>query len=209
MTGCDCGASAGEAHDPKLRQILWLALVANAVMFAIDMVASLVGESVALQADALDFMGDSLTYAITLSVLGLSLRARSRAALIKSVLMASFAAWVIGSAVYRTVAHTVPDAVVMSVTGALALLVNVTVAIRLFRYRDGDSNRRSIWLCSRNDAIGNVAVLLAASGVFVTSTGWPDIVVAIVIAGLNFTAAYHVFWQAREEIRHEQASAIP
>ena len=209
MTGCDCGASAGEAHDPKLRQILWLALVANAVMFAIDMVASLVGESVALQADALDFMGDSLTYAITLSVLGLSLRARSRAALIKSALMASFAAWVVGSAVYRTVAHTVPDAVVMSVTGALALLVNVTVAIRLFRYRDGDSNRRSIWLCSRNDAIGNVAVLLAASGVFVTSTGWPDIVVAIVIAGLNFTAAYHVFWQAREEIRHEQASAIP
>ena len=205
MAECDRCASAqaseSDLADPRFRRILWFALVANATMFVVEIVASALSGSVSLQADALDFFGDSVNYGITLFVLGLSMQARSKAALFKSATMAVFGIWVIGNAAYEAIVGAVPDAVVMGSIGMLALAVNAGVAVMLFRYRSGNSNVRSIWLCSRNDALGNMAVMLAASGVFVTASVWPDILVAAVIAGLNISAACHVFRQASGELR--------
>ncbi|MFT5174159.1 MAG: cation diffusion facilitator family transporter [Gammaproteobacteria bacterium] len=205
MAGC-CAPGVSQVEEPRLRRILWVALVANAVMFVVEVIAGFLSNSVALQADALDFFGDAVNYGITLVVLGLALRARSIAALIKAATMALFGMWVIGMAVYRAFGDTVPDAPIMGGVAVLALLVNVVVAMMLYRYRGGDSNTRSIWLCSRNDAISNVAVLVAASGVYVSASGWPDIAVAAVIASLSLSAAYQVFVQASGELRHDHAS---
>lgn len=187
--------------DATFRRILWVALIVNGIMFGVEAVAGLISGSVALQADALDFFGDAVNYAITLFVLGMALQTRAKAALFKGASMGLFGLWVIGSAVYKAVTGTVPDAAVMGITGLLALIANVGVAVMLFHYRQGDSNMRSIWLCSRNDALGNIAVILAASGVFVTATTWPDIIVAAVIAGLNLTAVQQVFRQALGELK--------
>ncbi len=211
MPGCTtCPVpSVEQSFDPRFRTILWVALLSNAAMFMVELIASIVSGSVSLQADALDFFGDTANYGISLFVLGMSLKARSAAALFKSATMALFGFWVIGSAVYRAIVGTVPDAAVMGGVGLLALAVNISVALMLFRYRGGDSNMRSIWLCSRNDAIGNVAVMLAASGVFITATGWPDIAVAAIIAGLNISAAFQVFQQARAERRGKQPRSGP
>ena len=204
MPGCnDC---AGEnvdlkASDPIFRRVLWIALVANFTMFVVEMVASQLGDSLSLQADALDFFGDSANYAISLFVVGMALSVRAKASLVKGASMALFGSWVVGSAVYRAFTDSAPDPATMSAIALLALLVNVAVAGMLYRFRDGDSNRQSIWLCSRNDAIGNVAVMLAAAGVFASGSRWPDFVVAAIIAALNIGAAKRVVRLAMVEVR--------
>ena len=150
VSGCHQCASDSvtdvERRNPRFRRVLWFALASNAVMFAVELVASFISGSVSLQADALDFFGDAVNYGITLFVLGMSLHARARAALFKSATMAAFGLWVIGNAVYRASIGAVPDAQVMGVIGMLALAVNASVAVMLYRYRSGDSNMRSIWL---------------------------------------------------------------
>ena len=198
-------AGGSDLVDPGFRRILWVALAANLAMFVVELVASVLSGSVSLQADAMDFLGDSVNYGISLLVLTLSFQARSKAALFKGATMLVFGLWVIGNAGYEAIAGTVPDALVMGSIGMLALVVNAGVAVMLFRYRSGDSNMRSIWLCSRNDALANIAVMLAASGVLVTATAWPDILVAAVIAGLNIAAACQVFRQATGELRSVRA----
>lgn len=204
MPGCnDC---AGEnvdlkASDPIFRRVLWIALVANFTMFVVEMVASQLGDSLSLQADALDFFGDSANYAISLFVVGMALSVRAKASLVKGASMALFGSWVVGSAVYRAFTDSAPDPATMSAIALLALLVNVAVAGMLYRFRDGDSNRQSIWLCSRNDAIGNVAVMLAAAGVFASGSRWPDLVVAAIIAALNIGATKRVVRLAMVELR--------
>ena len=170
-------------------------------MFVVEVIASRLGDSMSLQADALDFFGDSANYAISLFVVGMSLAARARASLFKGATMALFGVWIIGSAVHRAIVGSAPEPMTMSVIAFAALLVNVGVAVMLFRFRDGDSNRQSIWLCSRNDAIGNVAVMAAAGGVFVAGSRWPDLLVAGVIAALNVSAAVRVVRLARAELR--------
>lgn len=201
-------ATETERDEPLFRRVVWIALVSNAVMFVVELIASFASGSVSLQADALDFFGDAVNYGITLFVLGMALHARAKAALFKSATMAAFGLWVIGSAVYRAATGAVPDAAVMGIIGTLALLVNVGIAVMLYRHRSGDSNMRSIWLCSRNDALGNIAVMLAAGGVFATATGWPDILVAALIAGLNLSAAVHVMRQALAELRRERETKL-
>ena len=212
MAGCNSCASDSatdvEPNNPLFRRILWFALLSNALMFLVELVSSFFSGSVSLQADALDFFGDSVNYGISLFVLGMALHARAKAALFKSATMAAFGVWVIGSAIYRTAVGTVPDAAVMGAIGMLALVVNVVVALMLFRYRSGDSNMRSIWLCSRNDAFGNIAVMLAAGGVFASASGWPDIFVAALIAVLNLSAAVHVLRQAVAELRSGQVASL-
>ncbi|GAA5317063.1 MAG: cation diffusion facilitator family transporter [Candidatus Pelagadaptatus aseana] len=207
MPGCtNCPSDAvteKNAIDPRFRRILWVALIANAAMFFVEIIASQIGDSISLQADALDFFGDAANYAISLFVLGMALHIRARASLFKGATMAAFGLWVIGSAIYRAINGSAPEASVMGVVAVLALLVNVAVAVLLYRYRGGDSNMRSIWLCSRNDAIGNLAVLIAAAGVFATTSRWPDLVVAAVIASLNFSAAIQVIRLALAEMRAE------
>lgn len=191
---------APPARDGRYRTILWIALIANAAMFAVETGAGVAARSVALEADALDFLGDAATYAISLAVLGRALAWRSRAALLKGWAMAAFGAFVLADAGVKAVAGTPPEPLTMGVVGALALATNVVVAALLFAHRDGDANRRSVWLCSRNDAIGNVAVIAAASGVFATGTAWPDLAVAAVMAALALSAAWRVIRQARQEL---------
>lgn len=202
MPGCtDCSIDRSESADSGFRRVLWLALLANFAMFIVEITASRIGDSMSLQADALDFFGDSANYAISLFVVGMALTVRAKASLFKGATMALFGSWIIGSAMYRAFAGSAPEPMTMSAIAVLALAVNVAVAIMLYRFRDGDSNRQSIWLCSRNDAIGNIAVILAAAGVFVSGSRWPDLIVAAIIAALNISAALRVVRLAREELR--------
>ena len=204
-TDCPSDASASASVDPIFRRVLWIALLANLSMFFVEIVASQVSDSMSLQADALDFFSDSANYGISLFVVGMAITARAKASLFKGATMALFGTWVIGSAVYRAMTGSEPDPSMMGAIALLALVVNVAVAFLLYRYRDGDSNKQSIWLCSRNDAIGNVAVMLAAAGVFASASRWPDLLVAGVIATLNISAALHVIRLARAELRSAQA----
>ena len=200
---CQTPDSDQAAHNnPRWRLILWIALIANAGMFLVEIIAGIAADSRALQADALDFFGDAANYAISLGVAGMALAWRARAALFKAATMFAFGIWVIGYAIYGLVAGSSPEPQTMGVIGTLAFMVNVAAALLLFRYREGDANMRSVWICSRNDAIGNLAVLAAAVGVFGTGQSWPDLLVAGIMAGLAIWGSIEVFNQARRELVH-------
>ena len=205
--GCAQTDAAGAATATQFRRILWLALWANLLMFAVEIAASRVGDSMSLQADAIDFFGDAANYAISLLVIAMAAAVRARAALFKGLCMALFGCWVIGSAIHRALAGSQPDGAVMGAVALLALSVNLAVAALLFRYRGGDSNARSVWLCSRNDAIGNIAVMGAAAGVFASASRWPDLIVATLIAGLNLRSASAVAKLALAELRSARTAA--
>ncbi len=202
--GC---AAPPSSQSPRYRRVLWAALIINAAMFAIELAGGLQAGSVSLLADAVDFFGDAANYGLSLLVLGMALRWRARAALVKGLSMAAFGIFVLARAAWSAAEGTVPEAVTMGAIGALALLANVSVAVMLYAWREGDANMRSVWLCSRNDAIGNVAVMAAALGVVGTGTGWPDLAVAAVMGVLALTAARSVIQQARAELRLAPAHA--
>ncbi|MEL7175394.1 MAG: cation transporter [Pseudomonadota bacterium] len=205
MAGC-CNSNAkfdGVSADYKRR--LWLVIAINAVMFVVEMTAGHIAKSQALQADALDFLGDALTYGISLAVIGASLKLRATAALFKGASLLLMGLWVMGSTIYRVFFVGVPEAEIMGVIGFLALLANLASVALLVRYKDGDANVRSVWLCSRNDAIGNVAVMFAALGVWGTATGWPDLIVAAIMATLFLSSAYQIVKQALAEYREGEA----
>ncbi|MDZ3831721.1 MAG: cation transporter [Sphingopyxis sp.] len=197
-----CASKSGTSalNDPRWRRVLWIALIVNGAMFAVEVVAGVAADSRALQADALDFLGDSANYAISLGVAGMALAWRARAALVKALTMLVFGLWVFGSAIWGFFNGTAPHAETMGAIGALALVANVVVALMLYRYRTGDANMRSVWICSRNDAIGNVAVMAAALGVFGTGQSWPDLLVASIMASLAVWGSIEVFRQARGEL---------
>lgn len=198
---CCAGKSGRTAlNDPEWRRILWIALIINAAMFGVEIVAGVAADSRALQADALDFLGDAANYAISLGVAAMALAWRARAALLKAATMLAFGLWVLGAAVWGFVAGTAPQAETMGIIGALALASNVAVALMLYRYRTGDANMRSVWICSRNDAIGNLAVLAAALGVLGTGQGWPDLAVAAIMAALAIWGSVDVFRHARGDL---------
>ncbi len=190
---------------PGYRRVLWAALVINGVMFVVEGSAGLAAGSVALQADALDFLGDTATYALTLFVLGMALRWRARAALLKAASMGLFGLWVMGNSIYHLAVPGVPAAEIMTGVGALALAANLVSAFLLYRHRQGDANMRSVWLCTRNDALGNVAVILAGAGVFASGSNLPDVAVGAVMATLAITSARQVLRQARHELRSAPA----
>jgi Co/Zn/Cd efflux system component len=206
---CDhhhAGAEERQA-DHRYRRVLWAALGINATMFLVEIVAGLAAGSVSLQADALDFMADAGNYGISLFVVGMALSYRAAAALAKGATMALFGLWVIGATVWHAVSGTLPSAVTMVAVGFAALAANAATFGLLWAYRSGDSNMRSVWLCSRNDVIGNLAVLFAALGVFGTGTGWPDVIVAAVMAALALQGAWVVIRQAAGELR--APAAVP
>ena len=204
-----CNHQSPEAalRSRRYRRILWIALAVNLLMFAVEIGAGLKAGSVSLLADSLDFLGDSANYAISLWVLGMALTWRARAAQLKAVSMLLFGLGVLGAALWHWWQGAVPSAPTMGVVGGLALLVNVGVAALLYAYRDGDSNMRSVWLCTRNDALGNLAVLAAALGVFGTGSAWPDLVVAAIMATLAITAAVQVLRHADGELNGEHGHA--
>jgi Co/Zn/Cd efflux system component len=208
MSACCSGGCSTDKPpiDSRYRRILWIALLVNAGMFGIEIFGGWRSGSVSLLADAVDFFGDAANYAVSLFVLGMAQIWRSRTALIKGYTMGAYGIFILAMAGWNLASGTVPEAATMGKIGFLALAANVSVAVLLFAYRNGDSNMRSVWLCTRNDAIGNVAVMLAALGVLGTGAGWPDIVVAVVMGILGLSAARTVTAQASKEIR-EAASA--
>jgi Co/Zn/Cd efflux system component len=197
----DHADDSAAANSPRYRRILWIALIVNFAMFGIEIGAGFQSGSVSLLADAIDFFGDAANYAVTLAVLSMGLAWRARAALLKAASMLGFGVFVLGRALWVAIHGGTPEALTMGSIGLLALIANVGVAALLYAYREGDANMRSVWLCSRNDAIGNVAVMLAALGVFGTGSAWPDLAVAAVMAGLAITGGYAVARQARQELR--------
>ena len=187
--------------DSGYRRVLWVVLAINAAMFAVEVAAGLAAGSASLQADALDFLGDSGNYAISLFVASMALRYRASAALLKGATMGAFGLWVLGVTGWHIWHGTLPNSLTMGVVGVAALIANATSFGLLYAYRRGDSNMRSAWICTRNDVLGNLAVLLAALGVFGTGTGWPDVAVALIMAALALQGAYLVLTQSWSELR--------
>jgi Co/Zn/Cd efflux system component len=189
------------------RRVLWGVLTINALMFVVEIGAGLAAGSASLQADALDFLGDAANYGISLFVVGMALRYRASAALAKGASMGLFGCWVIGTVAWHAWHGTLPDAFTMGAVGVAALAANAASFGLLWAYRDGDANMRSAWICTRNDVLGNLAVLFAALGVFGTGTGWPDIIVAAFMAALALQGATIVVRQSLAELR--QPVALP
>jgi cation diffusion facilitator family transporter len=208
MSDCCAGGCAAAPVDPRYRRVLWIALWVNAVMFGVELLGGLHAGSVSLLADAVDFFGDAANYGLSLFVLGMAPVWRTRAALLKGTMMAGYGVFVLGKAGWGVFAGPVPEPVTMGVIGFVALLANGSVAALLYAFRAGDANMRSVWLCSRNDTIGNVAVLGAALGVFGTGTNWPDLAVAAIMAVLGLTAARSVLAQARRELAAQAAPSF-
>jgi Co/Zn/Cd efflux system component len=201
------------ARDPlrqvAYRRVLWSVLAINATMFAVEVGAGLAVGSASLQADALDFLGDAGNYAISLFVVGMALRYRAMAALAKGGTMALFGAWVLGVTAWHAVNGTLPHAFTMGGVGLTAFAANAVAFWLLWRHRTGDANMRSAWICTRNDVVGNLAVLVAAFGVFGTGTGWPDVIVAGVMAMLALQGAVTIVRQAKAELRSGRPATMP
>lgn len=196
-----CCASASEPSvDPRWRRALWIALVANLLMFLVELGAGELADSRSLQADALDFFGDAANYAISLGVAGMALAWRARVALLKGATLALLGAYVMAGALLAAVGGASPKPEIMGGIGLLALAANVGVALMLFRFRGGDANMRSVWICSRNDAVANVAVVAAALGVFGTGTAWPDLIVAAIMATLGIAGGLKIIRLAWGEL---------
>ena len=206
-TACGChGTPRFDGLDSRYKRVLWTVIAINAMMFVVEMVAGQLAGSQALQADALDFLGDTLTYGISLAVIGRSLTVRSGAALAKGLSLSLMGLWVFGSTIYRVLILGLPRAEIMGSIGFLALAANLASVLLLSRYKDGDANVRSVWLCSRNDAIGNVAVMVAAIAVWQTASAWPDLLVAGIMAGVFLTSSAQILRQGWLE-RQEAAAA--
>ena len=206
MANCcndNCAADAGSS--PRYRRVLWIALWINAFMFGVEIIGGLLAGSVSLLADAVDFAGDAANYGLSLAILSRVLAWRARAALVKGLSMGAYGLYVLVRAAWGAFVGEVPQALTMGLVAMVALIANVGVAAMLYAYREGDANMRSVWLCSRNDAIGNVAVMLAALGVFGSGQGWPDLVVAAIMGLLALSAARVVIRQARHELAQTPA----
>lgn len=198
-------SNPASANTKAWKRVLWFALIVNAVMFVVDIAAGISAGSSSLQANALDFFGDATNYAISLGVVGMAVAWQTRAAFFKGTTLIVLGLWVLGTTLWHLYIGTVPEVPTMGVIGFLSLVANLVVAITLYRFRNGDANMRSVWLCTRNDAVGNVAVLLAAVGVFGTSTGYPDFIVAAVLAYLSISAGWQTFQQASKEHRDHKS----
>lgn len=210
MSASCCNDVSMPPADPggDFRMVLWIALAINVGMFAIEIGASFLARSSALQADALDFLADAANYAISLFVARLGLAWRARAALVKGMTMGAFGVGVLLSTAWHAVNGTMPHAELMGIVGVVALVANGGVAAMLYRFRAGEANMRSVWICSRNDVIGNLAVLVAALGVFGTGTGWPDFLVALIMVGLGVSGAWQIVRQASGELAGTKKPAL-
>jgi Co/Zn/Cd efflux system component len=195
-----------DGMDPAYKRALIAVIAINAIMFLVEMPMGFVGQSQALKADALDFLGDTFTYAISLAVIGKSIIVRSRVAMLKGISLLLMGIWVLGSTVYSVFYTHTPAPVIMGSIGFAALAANLLSVLLLVKFKDGDANVRSVWLCSRNDAIGNVMVMLAATGVWASGTGWPDLIVASIMASLFLWGAITIIRQAALEMTHKHHS---
>jgi len=207
MSASCCGPAKKPAVDPRWRRALWIALIVNAVMFLGELGAGEIANSRALQADALDFFADSANYAISLGVAGMALVWRASAALVKGLTLTALGIYVIVGALIAAFDGSSPQPAIMGGVGLAALAANVGVALMLYRFREGDANMRSVWICSRNDAIANLAVVAAALGVFGSGTAWPDLIVDAIMAMLGITGGIKIIRLAVSELTHEPMPA--
>jgi Co/Zn/Cd efflux system component len=198
---CDHEDNTEKAHSDRFRIVLWVALSVNLAMFFVEVLGGLQADSVSLIADAIDFFGDSASYGISLAVLSMSLLWRARAAALKGLTMGVFGVFVLAKTLWTLKTGSVPEPYTMGIIGAMALIANAGVAFMLYAYREGDANMRSVWLCSRNDAIGNLAVMLAAFGVFGSGSALPDLLVATIMAALCLSSAADILKRALAEIK--------
>ncbi|MEH6811432.1 MAG: cation transporter [Motiliproteus sp.] len=189
----------GKSH--QFKRALWFVIGINAIMFFLELSAGFIGQSQALKADALDFLGDTVTYAMTLAVLGSSIQLRSKVALVKGISLGLLSLGIIVATVYRLFVDASPAASIMGSVALLALIANLSSVLLLMKYRDGDANVRSVWLCSRNDAIGNIAVMVAAGAVWLSASAWPDLMVALLMASLFLHSSLQIISQARQELK--------
>ncbi len=209
MASCRCDNNVKfDGLSAAYRLALWAVIAINGAMFLVEMAAGMLAGSQALKADALDFLGDTATYSISLFVIGMPLVWRARAALFKGLSLGVMGLWVLGTTAYHVLILGVPQAAVMGAIGFLALVANLTSVLLLLKFREGDANIRSVWLCSRNDAIGNLAVILAASGVWATGTAWPDLIVAAIMATLFLWSSTQIVRQALTELRAEKNFSV-
>ncbi|MEQ1704407.1 MAG: cation transporter [Rickettsiales bacterium] len=195
-----CNESGQSGVSTEYRKVLWICLIANAVMFVAQMVASYAAHSVSLLANSADFLSDAANYGISLYVLDQSLRQRAKASLFKGVSLGLVGLWVAFETLDHALQPEMPKPLIMGAISVIALAVNVGCAVLLYKYRGGDSNRESVWICSRNDAIGNIAVMIAAAGVFASSTIWPDIIVAAILGWLSVSGAWRIIQSAKKEL---------
>ena len=208
MSASCCAPSKRPAVDPRWRRALWIALIVNAIMFLVELGAGEIADSRALQADALDFFGDSANYAISLGVAGLALSWRAKASLLKGATLVVLGAYVMIGALISAFIGASPEPRIMGGVGIAALIANVGVALMLYRFRDGDSNMQSVWICSRNDAIANIAVVAAAFGVFGTGTAWPDLIVAAIMATIGISGGIRIIRLAWGELSAKPVHAL-
>jgi len=198
-----CGNESEEKNreiSKQYKSVLWIALVLNFSMFILENIHGLLSHSLSLRADAIDFLGDSANYFMTLFVLSSKIQTRAKVSLLKALFMLSFGVWVLVEAFFSFYGEVIPTSLTMTWVGTLALVINGIVATLLYRFRDGDSNMQSVWLCSRNDAIGNLAVIIASAGVYYFSSKWPDLIVAILMSALSVNASLHVFRVVKNEL---------
>ena len=193
--------SLDAAGSRRYRSVLWMALAINGAMFVVEVAASLTADSASLLADAIDFAGDATNYGLSLGAIALGSLWQSRAAIAKGISMAAYGVFVLVYAIWMLLGGSEPAPLTMGIVGSIALAANLAVAMLLSRYREGNANMRSVWLCTRNDAIGNVAVLLAAAGVFGTGSAWPDLLIAALLSVLAVTASVQVLRQGIGELR--------
>ncbi|MEQ8694444.1 MAG: cation transporter [Gammaproteobacteria bacterium] len=206
MAGCGCSENVKfDGLSVAYKRALWAVIAINGAMFLVEMGAGILAGSQALKADALDFLSDTATYTITLLVIGMPLVWRARAALFKGLSLGALGLWVLGSTAYHVLVLEAPRAEVMGMIGFLALAANLTSVLLLLKYRNGDANVRSVWLCSRNDAIGNAAVIFAAGGVWASGTAWPDLIVAGIVASLFLWSSVQIVRQAAGELVEDAA----
>jgi Co/Zn/Cd efflux system component len=196
-------AFEGLSHDYRRR--LAAVILINAAMFVVEMTAGSLAGSQALKADALDFFADTVTYGASLAVIGAAVTTRSLVAMAKGASLLLMGLWILAATAYRVFVVGVPQADVMGLVAFLALAANVGSVLLLVRFREGDANIRSVWLCSRNDAIGNVAVMVAALGVWATAAGWPDLIVAGGMATLFVNSSVKILRQGWREYRQGDA----
>jgi Co/Zn/Cd efflux system component len=169
-------------------------------MFVVEFGLSFSAESQSLKADSLDFLGDSINYVISLFVIGLSLQTKAKASMFKAITMGFFGIWVAVQIVIGFFTETMPDSQTMTSLGLIGLAVNAFVTFLLYQFREGDSNMQSVWLCSRNDAIGNIAVIFAALAVGYYKASWPDLIVAGLMAYLSLSATFTILRIAKAEL---------
>jgi len=202
MSGCHdhCNESGQSGVSAEYRKVLWICLIANAVMFVVQMIASYAAHSVSLLANSADFLSDAANYGISLYVLDQSLRQRAKASMFKGISLGLVGLWVAFETLHHALQPELPKPLIMAAISVIALAVNIGCAVLLYKYRGGDSNRESVWICSRNDAIGNIAVMIAAAGVFASSTIWPDIIVAAILGWLAVSGSWRIVRLSKKEL---------